>query len=102
MRSKLVNPRVENLMDENQVYVDSGKKLLLEYWERHDGLRLTPEQKHTFMNATPAESILRSRRDLAPKYPSSKEVEKGREERYKEELEDHSNWKPAAVDMRNS
>lgn len=89
MRSKSAEPGVERILKEDRKFRNSDKRLLLEYWERYDNLRLTPEQRALFMMATPASSITRARRELKVKYPANEEVDRAREVRYVEERDDH-------------
>lgn len=78
MRSKLVDQRVRKLLSEDEKFRNSDKALFLEYLERYDGLRLSPEQKALFMKATPFESISRRRRALREEYPGNEQVENAR------------------------
>jgi len=89
MRSKKVEPKVEKILKDDQKFRDSDKRLLMEYWERFDGLRLSPEQRATFMRATPAESITRARRELKVKYPASETIDNARYGRYVEERDSY-------------
>lgn len=84
---KRVNINTEHLLRQSQDYRDSDKKLLLAYWER-EGLYLTEQQRQTFMNCTPAESITRARRTLKAKYPASEAVDKARFHRFKQFRQD--------------
>lgn len=78
MKSKAVESKVRKILSQNEECRNSDKRLALEYWETHDGLRLSPEQKATFMRATPFESISRSRRHLRAEYPGNEAVEEAR------------------------
>lgn len=89
MRSKSAEPGVERILKEDAKFRNSDKRLLLEYWERYDGLRLTPEQRMTFLSATPAGSITRARRALKVKYPANEAVDRAREDRYVEERDEY-------------
>lgn len=66
---------VEGLLKERQDFRDSDKKLLAAVWHLQ-GLHLTDEQRHIFLNnCTTAESITRARRALKAQYPASKHVD---------------------------
>lgn len=77
MRNR-VKLKVEALLKHDANNRDSDKKLLLSYWQHEVGLMLTPDQRQKFMEATPAESITRARRELKGKYPPSEAVEQAR------------------------
>lgn len=89
MRSKLVEPKVERILKDDLKFRSSDRRLLLEYWERYDGLRLSPEQRAKFLQATPAESITRARRNLRDKYPGDEQTEEARYGRFIEERMDN-------------
>ena len=86
-----VRDKVEDLLANNSDNRNSDKKLMLAFWES-EGLSLTEEQRRDFLNCTPAESITRARRDLAWKYPASREVKQARDvlaERAKQRYSPH-------------
>lgn len=76
-----VKNKVEGLLKNNKDLRSSDKKLLLEYWKT-EGLYLTPDQEHKFMNCTVAESITRARRMLRADYPGNEQVEEKRYEKF--------------------
>ena len=80
-RSIKLEPKVRALLEQNEANRNSDKLLLLEFWEEHNGLVLSPQQRAIFMNAAPAESITRARRKLRDEFPGTPEVEQGRFER---------------------
>lgn len=90
-----VNKPAEKLLrDGNAEYSpqqlrDSDKRLLIAFWET-EGLYLTAEQKHKFMNVTPAESITRARRDLKADYPASEKVDQERFEKFKSARQEYT------------
>ena len=86
----IVKPKVERLLKENPALRSSDKKLLMAFW-RMEGLDLTDDQFEILMQATPAESITRSRRALRDKYPGTDEVEKERYTKYIEVRDEMGN-----------
>lgn len=77
-----LDDRVEAFLKASQVYRDSDKRLLLDYWAK-EGLVLTKDQRQVFMEkCSVAESITRARRKLKHKYPASKEVDEARFKKY--------------------
>lgn len=88
-RSINVEPRVERFLKSNEDLRSNSKQLLMDFWQE-EGLYLSDRQKRQFMNCTPAESILRARRALRPKYPGTDEVEEERFKRFEQEQQDHS------------
>lgn len=91
-RSKMVEPRVRKLLQQDMDFRNSTKKLLIKYWEDYDGFFLSETQKAKFLSATPAESILRARRELKVELPPIEEVDAMNYENFKQELADHSNF----------
>lgn len=74
---------VEHILQKGQVYRDSDKWLLVEFWSRQ-GLELTSAQIKAFIeNCTTAETITRARRALKNKYPASKEIDDERFNKFK-------------------
>ena len=94
-KSVKVEPKVRALLEENETNRSSDKLLLMEFWEKHNGLVFTPQQRAIFMDCTPAESITRARRALREEFPGSKEVEAKRYELFEEEQAAHSKLNPA-------
>ena len=76
--------RVRNFLQTSQIYRDSDKVLLLDYWEKQ-GLVLTSTQRQIFFErCTTAESITRARRALKHLYPASEAVDNARFEKFNE------------------
>lgn len=75
--------KVKRLLEWNQEYRDSDKKLLLAYWEG-EGFVLSETQKSKFMNCTTAETITRARRALKAQYPASEAVDNARFKKYQQ------------------
>lgn len=81
-RQRNVNLKVDWLMKQHQLYRDSKKHLMMAIWET-EGLKLTPEQRVTFLQeCTTPETITRISRELKKLYPASKAVDNQRFELY--------------------
>lgn len=88
---RVVNNKVERLLEKDQLYRDSDKKLLIAFW-RQEGFHLTPTQEAQFMRCTPAESVTRARRALKAKYPASPKIEQERYEKFQEYKQESLTW----------
>ena len=76
---KKIANKVEMLYNADPTLVNSDKKLLLAFWQT-EGLVLTYEQEHKFMEVATPESITRAARTLRAtgNYDIDNEVIKGR------------------------
>ena len=83
--------KVFNLYKEDRTVVDSDPLLYERYWIKYDGWDEDRSLYFNLSRVTPAESISRARRQLHADglVVYSKDVDKAREKRYKEELEAH-------------
>lgn len=76
--------KVELLLQQDQLYRDNDKELLLAYWQS-EGFHLSDSQRWVFLsNCTTAETITRARRALKEKYPASESVDNARFEKYRQ------------------
>ena len=82
--------RVEQILRSSQVYRDSDKRLLLEYWQQQ-GLHLTQDQRDVFLKScTTAESITRARRLLRADYPATSAVDDARYDKFIDYKNNHA------------
>lgn len=84
-----IKREVEGLMRLDTNFRNNDKALVLQVWRNH-GLELTPKQIEMFKTAPSADSILRRRRELSPKYPPTKAVMEQRYKHYKAHMEEFS------------
>lgn len=82
--------KVEAFLRYSQTYRDSDMRLFLDFWAK-EGLVLTPQQRHTFLEqCTPPESIRRSRQELQAAHEELAPSDKVSKQRKKKETEHHS------------